>query len=85
MRDERTFCNDETYAALGSPSVIAGDVLTRHASGGHGAGHWGHGNAVAQIETADPSRRKQDFERDFRLDGGHGVLLRAGVDAKPPF
>jgi hypothetical protein len=39
MRDERAFSNDEADAALGSPPVIAGDILTRHASGRHGASH----------------------------------------------
>jgi hypothetical protein len=53
MRDERTFSNDEADAALGSPPVIAGDILTRHASGRHSAGHWGHRDAVVQIETTD--------------------------------
>jgi hypothetical protein len=78
MRDERAFSNDEADAALGSPPVIAGDILTRHAAWRHGAGHWGHHDAIAQIETTDPSRLEQDFERvrDFRLDGGHAVLLQ---------
>jgi hypothetical protein len=31
-----------------------------------------------QIETTDPSRLEQDFERvrEFHLDGGHVVLLQ---------
>jgi hypothetical protein len=69
MRDERAFSNDESDAALGSPLVVTGDILTRHASGRHGAGHWGHHDAVAQIHAAYPSRLEQDFERirDFDL------------------
>src|ERR1700730_4821294 len=86
MRDERAFSNDEADAALGSPPVIAGDILTRHASGRHGAGHWGHRDAVVQIETTDPSRLEQDFERvrDFHLDGGHVVLLQARRGGRLP-
>src|SRR5712675_1101961 len=78
MRDERTFGNDEADTALGSPPVIAGDILIRHAAGRHGAGHWGHRDAVVQFETTDPGRLEQDFERVryFHLDGGHVVLLR---------
>src|SRR5258705_12092458 len=78
MRDERTFSNDEADAALGSPPVIAGDILTRHASGRHGAGHWGHLVAVVQTKTADPSSLEQGFERvrEFHLDGGHVLLLQ---------
>src|SRR6266478_6995249 len=87
MRDERAFSNDEADAALGSPLVISGDILTRHASGRHRAGHWGHHDAIAQIETTDPSRLEQDFERvrDFRLNGGHVVLLQGwrGWEASP--
>src|SRR6266404_6894403 len=78
MRDERAFSNDEADAALGSPLVITGDILTRYASGRHGAGHWGHHDAVAQFHAADPSRLEQDFDRvrDLDLDSGHGALLR---------
>src|SRR3984893_12892432 len=56
MRDERAFSNDEADAALGSPPVIAGDILTRHASGRHGTGHRSHRDTVMQFETTDPSR-----------------------------
>ena len=79
MRNERTFGNDEADTAFGSTPVIAGDVLTRHASGRHGAGHWGHRDAVVQFKTTDPGRLEQDFEgvRDFHLDGRHVVLLRS--------
>jgi hypothetical protein len=89
MRDERAFRNDEADAALGSPPVIAGDILTRHAAGRHGAGHRGHRDAVAQVETADPSRREQDFAGvgDFHLDCGHVVLLQgwARIRDRPLF
>src|SRR6266403_6136269 len=69
MRDERAFSNDEADAALGSSPVITGDILTRDASGRHGAGHWGHRDAVVQIDTADPHLLEQEFERvrDFHL------------------
>jgi hypothetical protein len=63
MRDERAFSYDEADAALGSPPVITGDILTGHAPRRHGAGHWGHRDAVAQIDTADPSRLEQYLER----------------------
>src|SRR5258705_2228289 len=78
MRDERAFSNDEADAALGSPLVITGDILTRHASGRHRARHWGHHDGDAQIHATDPRRVEQDFDRvrDFDLDSGHVVLLR---------
>ena len=78
MRDERALSNDEAHAALGSSPVIARDILTRHASGRHGAGHRGHRDAVAQVETTDPSGLKQDVEsvREFHLGGRQIVLLQ---------
>jgi hypothetical protein len=87
MRNERAFSNDEANAALGSPPVITGDILTRHASGRHGAGHWGHHDAVAQIHAADPSRLEQDLDRirDFDLDSGHVVLLRGWARTETVF
>ena len=77
MRDERAFRNDEADAALGPPPVIAGDILARHASGRHGAGHRRHRDAVVQFETTDQGRLEQDVERvgDFRLDCVQFVIL----------
>src|SRR5712672_3857489 len=75
MRDERAFGYDEADAALGSPPIVTGDILIRHAPGRNGAGHWGHRDAVAQIETTDPSRLEQDFERARDTDVRHYLAL----------
>ena len=78
----------ESVIAVDAGSVFIVSRARMHASGRHGAGHWGHRDAVAQIETADPSRPEQDFERvrDLHLDGRQFVLLRghARMETAPP-
>jgi hypothetical protein len=42
------FGEDQTNAAFGTPAIVGGDILARHAIGRMIAGHRGHHDAIGE-------------------------------------